>query len=233
MTILTAVQNACAQLTLEVPAAVFSSTESDIVVLRTMANTAVSDIRRVDDWQALRKEYSFSTTAAEIQAGAVPDDYLRMVNGTIQNRTLNRPVWGPLTPQWYQREKSLPIYTSPNFAFIFRGNNIIFTPVPSAGNQIYYEYISKNFVNDVNGDGKEYFTADNDEFALDEKLIELALIYMFRASKGLDYSKEQNDYQTLLGEYTAQEQPANTISMDGRDPRYRLGAPNIKEGSWP
>lgn len=233
MTILTAIQGVCAQLTLDIPSAVFSSTDIDIMTIRTIANTEVSTIVRRHDWQALRKEQHFTTSATETQTGAIPDDYLRIVNGSMNNRTLNRPVWGPLTPQWWQKEKALPIYTSPNYAFTQRGNQFLFSPVPQVGNDIYYEYITKNAVYDSLGVGKQYFTADDDEFALDEQIIELGCIWRFKAIKGLDYSQEQQNYEVLVSNLFAQEQPANTIALDGRSPRYRLGMPTIKEGSWP
>lgn len=233
MTILVAVQNACAQLNLEVPTVVFASLEPDIVSMRTLANVEASELLRRHDWQAQRKENAYLTVATETQTGIFPSDYNRMINGTFQNRTLNRPVWGPLTPQEWQREKALPIYTSPNYAFIERSGAILFTPTPTAGNAVYFEYISKNIVTDVALAAKEYFTADTDTFNLDEKMIELGLIWRFKASKGLNYTQEFQTYENMVNNQTGQEQPSPTISLDGRSPRYMLGSPTIKEGSWP
>lgn len=233
MTLLTAVQYACAQLSLEVPAAVFTSAETDIIAIRTLATVEAAELLRRHDWQALRKQNSFVTVATEEQTGILPSDYQRMINGTFQNRTLNRPVWGPLTPQAWQREKALPIYTSPNYAFVERSNTILFSPTPSAGNNIYFEYISKNIVTDVSAVPKQYFTADTDTFNLDEKLLELGLVWRFKAAKGLDYSQEFQTYENNVTSQTGQEQPAAVISLDGRSPRYMLGMPTIPEGSWP
>ncbi len=233
MTILTAVQNACAQLNLEVPTVVFASLETDIIAMRTLANVEASELLRRHNWQALRKENHYVTVATETQTGIFPSDYSRMVNGTFQNRTLNRPVWGPLTPQAWQREKALPIYTSPNYAFIERSGAILFTPTPSAGNDVYFEYISKNIVTDTGGTPKEYFTVDSDVFNIDEKMLELALIWRYKASKGLNYTQEFQTYDNMITNQVSQEQPAQTISLDGRSPRYMYGMPTIKEGSWP
>jgi len=154
------------------------------------------------------------------------------VNGTFQNRTLNRPIWGPLTPQAWQREKALPIYTSPNFAYVERGGNFLFSPTPAAGYQVYFEYISKNSVLSSGGSEKQYFTADDDTWKLDEKMIELGLIWRFKSSKGLDYAQEKQTYDDHIAAQIAQEQPAGVISLDGRSPRYMLGSPTIPEGSW-
>lgn len=233
MTILTAVQNACAQLNLEVPSAVFSSLETDIISMQRLANVEAAELLRRHDWQAIRIQRAFVTVATEEQVGILPSDYNRMINGTFQNRTLNRPVWGPLTPQAWQREKALPIYTSPNYAFIERGNKILFTPTPAGGDNVYFEYISKNIVNDVGGVAKEYFTADTDTLNIDEKMLELGLIWRYKASKGLNYSQEFTTYDNMVSDQMAQEQPAQTISLDGRSPRYMYGMPTIKEGSWP
>jgi len=232
MTILTAVQKACAQLSLEVPTAVFSSVETDIIAMRTLANVEVSEIVRRHDFQALRRQRQFTTVATEEQVGIFPDDYFRMVNGTFQNRSLNRPIWGPLTPQAWQREKALPIYTSPNYAYVERNNKILFSPTPSAGNEVYFEYITINSVTAQDGTEKQYFTADSDTFQLDEKIIELALVWRYKSSKGLDYAQELSAYETNVTNQIAQEQPAASISMDGRSPRYMLGMPTIPEGSW-
>lgn len=233
MTILSAIQNACSQLIIDSPDAVFSSSDVDIITLRNLANVEATSLLRLHDWQVLRKENTFTTSASETQTGAIPDDFLRFVNGTMNNRSLNRPVWGPLTPQEWQREKALPIYTSPNFAFIQRGGDLLFSPTPSATNTIYFEYISKNIVSDSGGTGKQYFTADDDTLNIDEKLLDLGLVWRFRASKGLDYSQEKAIYDEILSSAVSQEKPSATISMDGRSPRYRLGMPVVKEGSWP
>jgi hypothetical protein len=232
MTLLTAVQNACAQLAIDVPAGVFSSTDTDIIQLRTLANVEVPEMVRKHDWQILRKQRQFTTVATEEQVGILPDDYLRMVNGTFQNRSLNRPVWGPLTPQAWQREKALPIYTSPNYAYVERNGKILFSPNPAGGDEVYFEYINKNSITSDTGIEKQYFTADTDVWSLDEKILELALVWRFKAAKGFDFSQEIEAYNSNVTSQISQEQPAATISMDGRSPRYMLGTPTIPEGSW-
>lgn len=232
MTILTAVQNACAQLSLDVPTAVFASTEIDIVAIRTLANVEVTETIRRHDWQAIRKQNAYATVATETQTGIIPADYMRMINGTFQNRTLNRPIWGPLTPQEWQREKALPIYTSPNYAYVERSGDFLFSPTPSAGNMVYFEYISKNSVLSANTTPKQYFTADDDTYILDEKIIELGIVWRYKASKGLNYAQEIETYNNNMLYQIGQEQPAGVISLDGRSPRYQLGMPTIPEGSW-
>jgi len=232
MTILTVVQNVCAQLALEVPTAVFSSVDTDIIQIRTLANVEVSEITRKHDWQILRRQREFTLVATETQTGIFPSDYFRMVNGTFQNRTLNRPVWGPLTPQAWQQQKALPIYTSPNYAYVERGGEILFSPTPSGGDDVYFEYITKYSVVDSGGTAKEYFTADSDTWRLDEKMLELALIWRFKAAKGFDYTQEADTYNSNVASQIAQEQPAPLLAMDGRSPRYLLGSPTIPEGSW-
>src|SRR5712664_4719402 len=101
-TCLVIVQNVASWLTLPIPPAVWSSTDAQVIQLRSLLNEEGDALRRWPDhyWNKLVKETSFTTLAANLQP-TLPADFDHICNQTIWNRTMNRPVWGPMDgEQW-------------------------------------------------------------------------------------------------------------------------------------
>jgi hypothetical protein len=130
------------------PSVVATSTDPQIIQLMSIANEEGQDLSSRYPWQALQNESTFTTVAAETQgvittlAGA---SFRYILNDIMWNRSLLRPVFGPLTPQDWQALKARNV-TGPYNQFRIRGNSVLFIPAPVAGNTIAFEWISKNWV---------------------------------------------------------------------------------------
>ncbi|PJF32813.1 MAG: hypothetical protein CUN57_03930, partial [Phototrophicales bacterium] len=87
------------------------------------------------------------------QVDDITSDFDRIVNQSMFNRTTARQVFGPLSPQEWQRVKSARS-TIVRDNFRLRGGKILFTPEPVAGQEVYFEYVSTNWVRDVDQNDK-------------------------------------------------------------------------------
>ena len=93
MTALTVVQEAATEIGLSQPTAVFSSTDSNIITLRTMMNTMAKMMRDAGDWVELTKEHTFNTASSDADYN-LPADYDHIVTQTAWNRTNYRKSFG-------------------------------------------------------------------------------------------------------------------------------------------
>lgn len=231
MTVLSIVQNACRELSLDVPAEVFASTNDIVVQLRGLLRRELHELARRANWTKLIKEQTFTTVAQDLQTGAVPSDFDYYLNDTMMNRTTSRVVLGPMSEVEWQREKAGPIYSSVHDAFRFRGGDILITPTPAAGDTIAFEYFTTNIAEDSGGTGKADFTADDDVAVLDEDIIELGLIWRFNRAKGFDYAEDFQNYEAAVAAAITRDGGAKRLDMT----RSRVGQfydVNIPEGNW-
>lgn len=215
MTILSVVQNACRRMNLTVPSVVVTSTEQTPKQLYGLAGQAALAMARRGTWQALHREHTFTTVAAAVQTASVPDDYDWFIEGTAFNRTLRRPLTGPLSPsEWQQTKATLIVMVNP--AFRIRANSFELTPNPAAGQTCAYEYMSKNFCLSAAEVEQDAWAADTDTFVLDEELLTLDLMWRFKEAKGLPYDE---DFRT------AEEQIVKALARDGAKPRISTSPP--------
>lgn len=227
MTILTAAQSAIARLIGERPAAVVSSTDEICVEMTALAQDAAAEIAQGYDWQALTR-YHTITGDGETKAYPFPSDYDRMVQASEMFDPDNW-CWGYQhvsdPSEWLDYEIGGGALINPG-VWTIRENQFHFLPAPAASGQAVFPYITRNIFRDINGTPKTTITADTDEFRLDERLLTLALLWKYKAMKGLDYQQEMDDYNVALSQRIAKDRGARTISSR----RYR---PLNTRPAWP
>lgn len=229
MTLLSVVQDASAELNLNVPTSVIGSTDTLVVQMLALVKRDVTDLLYRFDWQALTIETSFSTAATQVQT-TLPTDFLRMVNETMNNRTQHWRVLGPLTPQEWQRRLSLGAQVGVVNSFRIYGNTIYFYPVPPAGNDVYYEYITNKAIAANDGSFKATLTADTDTFRIDENIVTLGTKWRFLKAKGLDYSEEFRSYEAALESVFGADGARGPVDMTGTVIDWTI--PALPDGSW-
>jgi hypothetical protein len=228
MSLLTIVRAACDRIGLERPTTAVSATDQTARSLLAYANEEGENLCELHPWRKLRKEYTFTTVAAEQQTASIPDDYLRMLGETWWNRTRNRPLYGPKTPAEWQQIKgwtSSPVVDT----FILRGDFIYIDPVPPAGETIAYEYLSSKWVNSA-GNFYTEFQADADTTLVPEALITLGVIWRFKQSRGLAWEGDYGKYETRLKQAMMNDQPVGNIDLSYQD--LRGPAVVVPDGSW-
>lgn len=212
MTVLSASQNALARLVGRRPAAVVSSTEEICVEITALAQEAADDIAAAHDWQALTEEYTI-TGDGTASAFPFPTDYDRMVLAT-EMYDPDTWCWGyeHITDYglWVRYKNSGFGWVSPG-VWTIRKNQFEFLPVPPAGQEATFLYISKNIFTNEAGVAKAALSADTDSFVLDERLLTLSLLWRWLSLKRMDYQQELDDFNIALSQAAARDKGARVI----------------------
>lgn len=189
-TILSIIQNVTLAIGLDKPTAVFSSTGREHQELARLANYAAETIRDALDWQTLQVQNTFTGDASK-EAFTLPDNYDRMKADA--NVWSSRWTWAfnhiTSTDVWL--EYQVVPYTFINGNWIIYGGEFHILPVMAVDETTKFFYVSKWA---VNGKTQELFTADTDTWDLNARLLELSMIWLWRAGKGLPYEEDMAAY---------------------------------------
>jgi hypothetical protein len=217
MTLLSIANSVAIKVLKQTVTAAVGTNEPNVAQLIELINEEGQEQAAKYTWQVLCNEGSVTTVAAESQglmttlAGA---DFQFIVNETMWNRSQRRPVPGPIKDAEWQALKATFI-TGPWIQYRVRGNQLLFIPIPAAGQSVYYEWQSKYWCTDATGvTGKSAMTADTDISKLDERLLILGTIVRFKSANKLDYSADQEKYDAAI---------ADAQTRDGSKPRLTLG----------
>lgn len=232
MSLLTMVQNACDRIGLVRPSIVVGSSDSQVRRLLALSNQDGKALAKRHDWQELITEKTFSATATTTQTNAIPTDFDRMVTASFWNRTANKRVVGPLSPQrWQQLQAGIIVMAFD--CFRIRGSDLLMSPTPTAGHSMAYEYVSKYWCGgaaDTSPD-QEAWVADSDISFLDEELMTIGLVWRFKKSAGLDYGEDFTDYEARLASLMGNDGGQTDIDMTPGEGQETF-APHINDGSW-
>lgn len=196
MTVLTAIRAAVLRTTGVRVTQVFASTEQIAVEMADLVNEVATDIARSHPWQALTKIATVVPDGGTVYA--LPVDYDRMAGGIEDVASW---LWGyamfTSVNQWMQFRSGTYSIISPG-GWIILGNQFNFYPAPTGNAD--YPYISNYLVLDGSPAEKAAFTADDDTFKLDERLLTLGLIWRWLSQKGYDYTEPLATYELALSQ---------------------------------
>jgi len=226
MTVLTVIQAVCKKIGLDVPSAVYGSTEREHIELAEMANEVAERIVEHHDWKrlAVLHKYVGDGTAEKFD---LPADYDRMIsNGKVWNSRTNNPVSALSLEDWHSRQvRGFDVYS----AYIIIDGKMCIQPVMAVGEETSFFYTKRTCVTGVvNGVsvGSHCFTADDDEFALPERLLRLGIIWQWRESKGLAYAEDMQNYEIALAKEVKSDGGTRMIKIGGSRLRgYKVGYP--------
>jgi hypothetical protein len=196
VTLLSIIRDASDRLGLSRPTSVMASTDQLTLSLLGAAQEEGKQLYDRHTWQVLQTEYTFST-ANGTASYALPSGFDQLLKDTVFNRTRRRRMQGDLSPsQWQETQASLVTMVNP--AFRIRGNLFYISPTPTAIETVAYEYMSTNWCQSASAVGQSAWAADDDTGILSEKLMTLGVIWRFKASKGLDYAEDMNNYEIAV-----------------------------------
>lgn len=229
MTLLTVVKDVCAAVGVAMPTSVFSGINSNRTQqeLLALANETAQRIAYdTREWGLLKALGQFNGTQSVNDPAAepgrsefnLPADFKRFLLTSNLNY-VNRPLV-PLRFIPEQEDYLRDIYRNYHD---FRGEwtvlgNSIISVMPRLPNSeaIWFVYLSKNCVV-LNGGGfGEAFLADTDRFRLDERLLKLGMIWVWKQQKGSPYAEDMGTYETALAKLAGADKPAPIII--GRSP---------------
>lgn len=213
MSLLTIIQNVCAEIDLDVPTAVMSSADPQIRQLRQLSYRAGRDLLKDHDWSVLNTKRTFTATGAIPEPAEPPSDFKRFVdNSQIWNTSRLWALNGPVEPQTWERETILNSSPVPQIYRII-GGKLAFFP-NDAGETLLYEYVSSCWIA-VNG-GTTYadnWANDTDMARFSEDLVELSTIWRWKRAKGLDYGEELENYERAKESAIGADRAAQPVSL--------------------
>lgn len=212
MTILSAIQNVCKVVGLDVPPAAVASTTREHVELTALANEMADRIAQSHDWQSL-KSLATMTGDGATQSHSLPTDYARMLK--------KAQVWSslletPLTPisdtdEWLGLD--VQAFDFVINAWTIYGDQMHIKPALASAVTAKYFYISNQIVAPENGSKKTEFTADDDVFRLSERLLTLGMIWQWRAHKGLPYQEDMQTFEALKEALVSQDKGSRMMRL--------------------
>jgi hypothetical protein len=232
LTCLQIIQATCRRIGILAPNTAVSATDQQIIQLVELCNEEGQELADRIQWQALQSETVFTTVASETQGAmeALSSGFKYLINDTIWNRDLRRPVYGARSEQEWQQQKAMQLNGPFNSFRIFQGN-LLFYPAPPAGQTCAYEYASSDWVSKSVGGTASVWTNDLDTPKLDDKLIILGTIWRWKAAKGLDYAEDFAKYERKVNDAIGRDGSKPTLNMTGA--QYDIQPiVLIPSGSW-
>lgn len=174
----------------------------------SLLNKVGKKLLSIHDWQIVTKEQTFTLTGAGSYTRDTifsDGDFLRYVENTDWDRTNQRKMQLITDAEWQVVQSGIVSLAGINKYYRERGGNILIDP-DTSGEEIVFEYISKNWITDSTGTtNKSSFTSDDDEVRFPEFLVELGLKYELKAGEGLPALFEKDEFQTELRRNIASE----------------------------
>jgi len=224
MTVLSTIHNVSAVIALNKPSVVFSSTEREHFELQVLANSSARYIAQDCEWQALKARGLISGDGASTNF-PLPLDYDRMLKeGELWSDRLQSPLTHIVsTDQWL--ELDIRSFETVTGAWTLLNSEIAVKPAPANGETISWYYLSSRWARGNDGGGKPAFTADDDTFRLPESLLELCMIWKWRATKGLPFAHDQDNYEDEKEKRIAADKGSRILRLGRMRPRARVAYP--------
>ena len=209
-----------------------ASTDENTRRLVALANEEGLHLARRHAWQALVTEHTFTGTAADVQVGAIPSDVDRYLHVSFYNRTKRRRLVGPMDAEEWQYQKALTAAVITD-AFRIRGNSFLITPTPSTGDTYAYEYVTENWCQSAGGTGQTEWSADDDIGVVDEKLMQLGIVWRWLQINGFDYAERYNEYEREVSQAIMRDGSRRVLNFANDIGLYdNARYPVVPEGSW-
>lgn len=234
MSLLTIVQAFCERTKLTVPTTVMGNTNEQIIQLRALLEEEGEALSRRGDWEGLTFEASHTTLAAEDQGAMTSiatNGYRYIKDETMWDRTDKLPIPQMHSTMWQRFKASVSV--SPRYRYRIRGGKLLFTPTPTAGNSVYFEYVSKNWI--LGADGTTYksaFTLDTDTVLIPEELFRIGLRWRWKKENGLEYAEDFRDYEMQVADALGRDGGKQILYMHDGFPQAKPGV-IVPEYSWP
>lgn len=171
------------------------------------------------------------TVATQIQGAisTIAPGYNYIVNETIWNRTLRRPVYGPKSEQDWQQAQAMQI-NGPFNSYRIIGDSLNFYPAPAASQTCAFEFISRNWVTTTASTASAW-VADTDTPKVDEQLLVLGTIWRWKEAKGLSFEADFQKYQKRLTDRLGRDGGKPILSMAGAKYDIQPGI-FVPAGNW-
>lgn len=235
MSVLSIVQDHCRLHTLNVPSSVVGNAESGVIQFLAIIREIIQELVTESKFNATTQEATFVATGAADQgamATLAPNGYQWAIFESFYDRTLRRPLAGPLDEQEWQELQALPS-SGTWFKYRIRQNHLLLNPAPASPfSTIAFEYISSWAVTSSLGVLKSDITDDADLFVFPENIVRKGLLFRWKQIKGLPYQADETQYYNLLNKYVARDKVKRRIDVSTSDDVDLRPGIFIRSNSW-
>lgn len=234
MTLLTLLQGFCGRTGVPIPSFIIGNTDAQIVQLLNLLYEVMEDLVSRTRWSASTQEAVFTTVAGEDQGPITtlaPFGYKWIIKDTFFDRTLRRPMFGPVTATQWQTLKALP-NPGPYYKYRIVRDHLLINPAAEAGHILAFEYASDYLIVDKDGVTPKQLPSDDADTFLDDVLVLAGLRWKWKYEKGLDYAEDFRRYEDLAENTKAREGSSPTIDMAGQPTSMQPGI-FVSPGTWP
>lgn len=198
LTCLQIIQTVCKRIGILAPNIAVASTDPQIQQIVAICEEEGQELAARYAWEALQQTVTFLTVASglQYQLADIAPNLNYVVNDTIWNRTLRRPVYGPKNSQEWQESIANNI-NGPFNAYRIMRDALFFYPTPVAGQTCAFEYISRAWINSGTGSSATWLL-DTDTPKLDDQIITLGTVWRWKQAKGLDYAEDFAKYERRI-----------------------------------
>jgi hypothetical protein len=211
-------QRAMDELGLPRPTALATSTSVQSRQLLALLNAGGREFMRVHEWGDLITLATVTTEADESDY-AVEADYHRMVDETHWDRTNDRRMGGPDSPQKdrWQRESGIALGSIHRTFRQIGKTEVRIYPTPTVADEtLVYEYVSRYWARSADADAKEEVTVDTDYTVFDADLMVKDLKWRFFAAKGWAAEALKAERDAALAALISADVGGKTLSLAGR-----------------
>lgn len=223
MTIYTIIQNACIEAKSAPPDIGVASPSASDEVLEMMrcAYRVAYQLRHRFEWNALLKLGSIVLVDGQAEYD-MPSDYDGLAPSTAYDNQNKMFLFGPVTPEKWMELKYSPLNSSV-FPRKYRmtgwsgANKMSIHPVPTsadAGQIIYFQYTSKNWIYGADGTYKSTFSNDQDTICWDEEMFTMGVASEFMAMNKIDATRQLQLFNSMKQIEFAKQRTANNIIWD-------------------
>ena len=235
MSLLEMVREARGRMGQPVPGSAIGNTDPTVIQCVGIFQEFLEDLVNRKMWQSVTREATFTTVASESQGGLstlFPYGFEGILPETFYNRTTILPIVGSKSPaEWAFRKAAA--FSGPLPVYRIRNNEMLFNPVPTAGQTIYCEYYSSYFVyNSASTTYKKYWSADTDTCLIDDGIAMQYFKWAWKSAKGLSYAEDFRKYEMMVAGRGLRDAARPPIRMDGSQPNMGPGVV-VSPGSWP
>lgn len=210
MTLATACRSIAVRAGVEPAASWWGNPDPTAAEIVEFAQEALAHVARAHDWQALLRTHTAALPGLPEATVALPADYGRLVPDTVWIAGRLEPVAGPLTDDEFEYlRQGLTRATVP--VFRIAGGRIELLAAGATAANLTLRYITSSVV----APARAAWGADGDAALVDERLVVLMAVALWRDAKGLDARFAGAQFNEALSRAKAQDRPLGVMSLGG------------------
>lgn len=237
MSLLSVIQSFCKLHALAVPTAIIGSTDTQTIQLQEIVDDVIKELCSESKFQVTTQEAVFSTVPGEDQGkitDIAPNGYQRAIFETFYDRTLKRPLTGPVTESEWQALKALPS-AGTYYKFRLRGDHFLLYPAPSTtSSDIAFEYVSSwPYLDATTSVAKANPTNDSDGFVFPDRIVKKGIAFRWKQIKGLPYQADETEYWNMVNNFVATNKVGRRLNISEGAPVDMKPGIFVPSNSWP